>query len=206
VYARVQLEGVEHLPADRPYLLCFNHPSWLDPIVLAASWPDRRRMIYFFGPKEWDMSSGLRNRLITWTRRGVPFRPDASDALDATRRSVEVLRSGGVLAVAGEGRLSDHEGRPHPLESGVGMFALLARVPVVPLAIIGTRWVHFGARIRLRIGEPVDPSDFGTGRQASSAMVETVDRRLRELLEGVVDTEPPGPFGTWLSDLFNDRG
>jgi 1-acyl-sn-glycerol-3-phosphate acyltransferase len=202
----VRLEGLEQLPADRPYLLCFNHPSWLDPIVLAASWPVRRRMIYFFGPKEWDMSVGLRNRLITWTGRGVPFRPDASDTLDATRRSVEILKSGGVLAVAGEGRLSDHEGDPHPLETGVGVFASLAKVPVVPTAIIGTRWVHFGTRIRLRFGEPVDPADFGPGKQAAAALVALVDQRLRALLEGVEDTAPPGPFGRWLSDAFNDRG
>jgi 1-acyl-sn-glycerol-3-phosphate acyltransferase len=174
--------------------------------VLAASWPVRDRMIYFFGPREWDMSVGLRNRVINWTGRGVPFRPDASDTLDATRRSVEILRSGGVLAVAGEGRLSDHEGRPHPLETGVGVFASLAKAPVVPTAIIGTRWVHFGTRIRFRFGEPVDPAEFGSGRQAAEAIVDVVEQRLTQLLAGVEDGPPPGRFGRWLSEVFNDRG
>jgi 1-acyl-sn-glycerol-3-phosphate acyltransferase len=204
-YARVRVEGVERLPPAGPYLLCFNHPSWLDPIVLAASWPDDGRRLFIFGPRERDMTKGWRNRLITWTGRGVPFKPGAVDVLDTTRRAVAVLRGGDVLAVAGEGRLSDHEGMPLPLEPGVGHFAMLARVPIVPVAIIGTRWVHLGKRIRLRIGPPVDPGSFGTGRAAAAATSKAVHAELVRLLQGVVDTDPPGRFGAWLSELYNDR-
>jgi 1-acyl-sn-glycerol-3-phosphate acyltransferase len=205
VYVRVEVEGARRLPTDSGYIVAFNHPSWLDPLFIAGWWPDRTRLVYIFGPREQDMSVGFRNRLITWTGRGVPFMPGGVDALDATRRSLAVLRAGGMLAIAGEGRLSDHEGDPLPFEPGVGHLAQLARVPVVPLSVDGTRWVSFRSRVRLVIGEPLDPSGFRGGRIAAAALSEAVRERVVEGLAGVTDRPQPGPLGAWISELFNDR-
>src|SRR3990170_1480442 len=122
VYVRTSVQGRERLPSAGPYIICFNPPSWLDPVFLAAHWPDRDRRLFIFGPREQDMSTGARNRLITWTRRGVPFKPRAQDVADVTRRAVAVLKTGACLAIAGEGRLSDHEGTILPLETGLAHF------------------------------------------------------------------------------------
>jgi 1-acyl-sn-glycerol-3-phosphate acyltransferase len=204
-YVRVSVEGAERLPRGTGYIVAFNHPSWLDPLFIAGWWPDRSRPVYIFGPREQDMSVGFRNRLITWTGRGVPFQPAGADALDATRRSLAVLRAGGMLAVAGEGRLSDHEGDPLPFEPGVGHFAQLARVPVVPLSVDGTRWVSFRSHVRLVIGDPIDPADFRGGRAAAAALSDAVRERVVKGLAGVTDRPRPGPVGAWISEAFNDR-
>ena len=71
-YVRVRIEGAERLPPTGGYLICFNHPSWLDPIVIAGWWPDQDRLLYIFGPREADMSVGIRNHLITLDRSGHP--------------------------------------------------------------------------------------------------------------------------------------
>lgn len=204
-YVRVRIEGAEHLPTSGGYVICFNHPSWLDPIVIAGWWPDRDRLLYIFGPREADMSVGIRNHLITLTGRGIPFQPGGADALDATRRSLVVLRAGAALAVAGEGRLSDHEGTPLPFEPGVGHFAQLARVPIVPLSIDGTRWVHFGSTVRLRIGAPIDPSGFGSGRATAARLSAAAHAAVTAGLAGVTDRPPPGRLGATISEAFNDR-
>ena len=148
---------------------------------------------------------GPRNALITWTRRAVPFKPKGADILDATRRATAVLRRGDLLVVAGEGRLSDEENRILPLERGVAHFAMLARVPVVPCAIVGTRWVHFGSTVTFRIGDPIRAADVGGGRNAAAALTERIGASLQGLLDDVQPTPLPGPFGRWLSELFNDR-
>jgi len=204
-YVRVRIEGADRLPASGGYLVCFNHPSWLDPFFLSGWWPDPDRLLYIFGPREADMSVGIRNYLIRQTGRGIPFQPEGADALDATRRSLAVLRAGAVLAVAGEGRLSDHEGVPLPFEPGVGHFAMLAKVPIVPLSIDGTRWVHFGSTVRLVIGEPILPATFGGGRGGAARLSEIARSAVLDGLAGVTDRPPPGRFGAWLSELFNDR-
>jgi 1-acyl-sn-glycerol-3-phosphate acyltransferase len=204
-YVRTTVEGVDRLPASGPYIICFNHPSWLDPIFLAAAWPDRDRPLYIFGPREQDMSVGIRNHLITWTRRGVPLKPAAQDVIDVARRSVAVLRSGACLAVAGEGRLSDHEGRILPLETGLAHFARLAPAPIVPTAMIGSRWIHLGSRVRIRIGDAVHPEGYPRDKAGAVAMTGEVQARLQALLEGVVDRDPPGRLGRTISEAFNDR-
>lgn len=204
-YVRSSVEGTQRLPATGPYIICFNHPSWLDPVFLAATWPDRERRLYIFGPREQDMGQGWRNHLITWTRRGVPLKPGAQDVIDVTRRAVTVLRMGACLAVAGEGRLSDLEGHILPLETGLAHFARLADAPIVPTAVIGTRWIHFGSRVRIHVGEPVYPAGFGRGKTGAAAMTAVVQERLGALLEGVVEREPPGWFGRTVSEAFNDR-
>lgn len=203
-YVRFRVEGIERIP-DEPYIICFNHPSWLDPIVFAAAWPDRRRRLFIFGPRERDMSRGWRNRLITWTGRGVPFMPAGADVLDATRRAVAVLRAGGVLAIAGEGRLSDRESQALPLETGVAHFAMLAHAAILPVAVIGTRWVRFGGTVRFRIGRPVSADEMGGGRGGARDVTQRVQAQLAELLTGVTESDPPGPLGRWLSEAFNDR-
>lgn len=204
-YVRTRVIGAQRLPANGSYIICFNHPSWLDPIFFAAMWPDADRLLYVFGPREQDMSKGIRNRLITWTRRDVPFKPRAQDVVDVTRRTIAVLDSGGCLAIAGEGRLSDQEGRILPLETGLAHFARMADVPIVPAAIIGSRWIHLGSRVTIRIGEAVYPDDFGRGKPGARAMTDVVEERLQALLEGVEEREPPGWLGRTISEAFNDR-
>jgi len=204
-YVRTRVLDAGRIPHEGPYIICFNHPSWLDPVFFAAHWPDRERKLYIFGPRERDMSKGLRNHLITWTRRGVPFKPEAADVMDATRRAVAVLKDGDCMAIAGEGRLSDHEGEILPLETGLAHFARLADAPILPVAVVGTRWVSFGSDVTIKVGRAVHPGDYPGGRPGARAMTDAVELELRGLLRGVVDRDPPGWFGRTVSEAFNDR-
>lgn len=200
---RVRVEGAQHLPAE-PYLICFSHPSWLDPILVVAFIPERRT-IFIFGPREQNMRVGRKNRIIRWSRLDVPFKPSKENLLETTRRAVGVMRAGHVLAVAGEGRLSDHEGEVLPLQDGAAFFALRARVPVVPVGIIGTRWLRFGKRAIVRIGPVVDPGGRRADREGVASLTEELQRSLDRLVAGAEDEPPPGPFARWLTDVFNER-
>lgn len=204
-YVRVRLEGIDNLPEKGGFVLCFNHPSWADPFVMVGCWPTGRQRIFVLGPREMDMSRGMRNRLIAWSRRSLPFKPDGSDMVDLTRRAVALLRRGDCLAVAGEGRLSDREDDVVPLQAGVAHMALMAGVPVVPVALIGTRWLHFRALVRMRFGRPIQTSDLGRGREAALRLTAAIEHSLRQMLAGVEEGRPPGPVGRWISELFNDR-
>jgi 1-acyl-sn-glycerol-3-phosphate acyltransferase len=176
--------------------------NWSDPFILMATLPLRPRL-YFFGPREEDMAVGGRNRLMAWTRATVPYRPGKNDLLDATRRVSAVLASGGVLAIAGEGRIHVSERELLPLEEGPAYFALRSGVPLVPIAISGTSWLRLGRRIRVVVGEPLQP----TGRPTREAVDELTERAwtaLHALVADRPDFPPPGPVGRWLTEVFND--
>jgi 1-acyl-sn-glycerol-3-phosphate acyltransferase len=198
---RVRVEGREHLP-DSPALYCFNHLNWMDPFLVYATLPLRPRL-YFFGPKEDDLRVGLRNRLMYWTATPVPFRPAKTDLLETTRRVEAVFAAGGVLAIAGEGRIHVGERELLPLQDGAAYFALRACVPVVPVALNGLSRLGLRRPLRVRFGAPIPADGRATG-EAVAALTSAMAAALLDLVADAQDPAPTGPFGRWLTDLFND--
>jgi 1-acyl-sn-glycerol-3-phosphate acyltransferase len=200
-YLRVRLEGRAGLP-DGPAIYCFNHLSWTDPFMLLATLPGRPRL-FFFGPKEDDMSSGGRNRLMTWTGTAIPYKPAKTDLRDATRRVERVLAGGGVVAIAGEGRIHALERDLLPLSEGPAYFALRAGVPIVPVAIHGSSWLRFGGRVTVTVGEAIQ-SQGRPNRAAVDAFTERTWTALHALVADAPEVAVPGRFGQWLTEVFND--
>ena len=201
LYLRTSVEGRQRLPGG-PAVYCFNHMNWTDPFVLMATLPMRPRL-YFFGPREEDMASGGRNRLMNWTGAAVPYKPGKNDLLGATRRVQAVFASGGVLAIAGEGRIHARESDLLPLNEGAAYFALRARVPIVPVAINGTSWLRFRGRVRIRIGQPIVP-EGRPNRESVAVLTEATWNALHDLVADEPELRRPGRVGAWLTELFND--
>jgi len=199
-YVRIRVEGGPLPPG--PAILCFNHQSWTDPFVAVAALPARPDL-WFFGPKEADMSIGFRNRLITWSGRAVPFNPERTNLLEVTRRVEAVLASGAHLGIAPEGRIHIGERALLPVNEGVAFFALRAGVPIVPIGITGTGWLRLGKTVRFRVGAPIAPAGRPT-RDAVDALTQEIRASLLALVSDGRDELPPGPFGRWVTELFND--
>ena len=200
-YLRVRLEGRDRLPPG-PAVYCFNHMSWADPFVLMAVLPFRPRL-WFFGPKEEDLRVGGRNRVMYWTGSAIPYKPAKNDLLEVTRRVGAVIGSGGVVAIAGEGRIHVRECELLPVSEGAAYFAMRSNVPLIPVAIRGTSWLRFGGHVTVQVGEAVAYE----GRPSREAVAE-VTARLSASLRGLVDDAPdvpePGRVGRWLTERFND--
>ena len=198
---RIRVEDRQRF-LHRPAIYCFNHLNWSDPLILLAVLPGRPKFA-MFGPKEEDMRTGARNRLIAWAGFGIPYRPEKNDLIETTRRVQHILEDGWIIVIAGEGRIHRGEQELTPLAEGTAYFALRAGVPIVPIAINGTSWLGFRRTIRIRVGRPV----LGEGRpnrESVEALTARTEAALREMVADFPDPPEPGPFGRWLTEVFND--
>lgn len=198
----IRIEGRDRF-ARGPAIYCFNHLNWVDPIVLLAVLPTQPTFA-MFGPKEADMTVGGRNRLITWAGFGIPYRPEKSDMREITRRVGRVLEDGWVIVIAGEGRIHRGERELLPLADGTSYFALRSGVPVIPLAINGTSWLGWRRRIRIRVGDPIATAGARPTAEAVADVTARIEAALLRMTADFPDPEPPGRFGLWLTELFND--
>lgn len=198
---RLRVEGREHL-ATGPAIYCSNHLNWSDPVICLAVLPGHPKLA-MFGPREADMTKGGRNRVITWAGFGIPYRPDRNDLIETTRRVQRVLEGGWVMFTFGEGRIHRGERELLPLADGPAYFALRAGVPIIPLAINGTSWLGFRRVVRVRVGEPI-MADGRASRENVKALAARTAAALRAMVADFPERTEPGPFGRWLTELFND--
>lgn len=128
------VSGLHGLPRDEPWVLVGNHESYLDGLILAAILPAP----YTFTVKREMTETPIAGRLLR--RLGVAFieRLDMSGSVEDTRNIVALLKTGEPVIVFPEGTFDRRPGL-RMFQMGAFVVAAQAGVPVVPVAITGTR-------------------------------------------------------------------
>jgi 1-acyl-sn-glycerol-3-phosphate acyltransferase len=196
---QLDVRGREHLRPGGVYVLCPNHQSQVDILVLFTlfrhfKWVAKSEafQIPFIG---WNMSL---NRYIK-LRRG-----DSGSAAEMLRACRDNLAAGSSVAIFPEGTLS-RDGRLRPFKRGAFSLAVDAGVPVVPIVVDGTSralpkssWKIGLSReripINVRVLPPVRLEDLGPGAGLDELRAEVRRRMLVALAElrGVTPEEVDG--------------
>jgi 1-acyl-sn-glycerol-3-phosphate acyltransferase len=144
---RVPVEGLERIEPGTTYVFVSNHQSIYDTPVIFASLPYQLRIIA--------KASLARFPVLGWhLRRGGHLfvdrrRPDRAGILHRWRALVS---EGLSLMIYAEGTRSP-DGRVSRFKGGSFLLAIEAGLPIVPVAVIGTRQVMPKGRLRT---EPAD--------------------------------------------------
>ena len=95
-----------------------------------------------------------------------------------------ILQQGQGLMLFPEGRLGTTEGKLSlPLKRGTAIYALRSGVPVVPVALIGTKNLYYRKTLTLRFGEPLSFSQVKhPKRQDIDTVLERLENAFIELL------------------------
>ena len=164
---RPWVKGLDNLPADGPAIIASNHLSFSDSIFMPLMVP---RPVIFLAKSEYFTGTGLKGRLTALFFRLTNQLPMDRSGGAASAASLEagmdVLTHGGLLGIYPEGTRSP-DGRLYRGKVGVARLALQARVPVIPVAMIGTDKVQpIGKRlpsirrIGMIFGAPLDFSRY----------------------------------------------
>ena len=182
----LKVKGLENLPPKGPYLLCSNHQSYIDPVVMGSVLPWKLfRNTFALGTSD-IFGQGLMRRLARWIRV-VVLDPDAN-LIPAMRAGAFGLRQGSVLVLYPEGERSD-TGKPRVFRKGAAILSIHEQAPIVPVAIEGfydawprhKKWPKL-ANLRLVFGKPIVPPPVS---EASEAAYDKLTAELKERVVGM---------------------
>jgi len=175
--ARVTVDGLEHLRAIGPCVVVSNHQSNLDPMVHVRALPLSLRVLARHGLfRIWLFGPALRMiGTIEVDRESPDFRQiDQVAARD--------LAAGHSLLAYPEGRMSP-DGAIGEFKNGAFIIAIASQVPIVPVAIHGTRRIWPPGRAAIRAGQV---RVVVTGPVQTSGLTEHDAARLREQARDVI--------------------
>ena len=187
-----RLEGRERFPREGGVLVCPNHVSTVDPPLVPA---------YLPRGDSWSMAKAeyfAKKNFTSWLFTHYHAFPVVRHSADrrALKRAAEILRGGEVLVVYPEGTRIEAGGLERA-EPGAGYLAQRLAVPVVPVALEGTRecfpkgarWPR-RVRVTMRLGRPFRlPTTHPDGRRvdaqdASDAIMLSIAELLPEAARG----------------------
>lgn len=189
--ARTELIGEEHVPASGGAILASNHLSILDsfylPLLLERPVTFAAKSEYFTGKRPTDRIIGT---YLKATKQLSVDRTGARAAQDMLEAALGLLNEGALFGIYPEGTRSP-DGRLYRGRTGIGWLALHAKVPVIPVAMLGTermlppgRRVPRPGRIQIRIGQPLQFDEFfdrPAGARQRRAVTDRVMTAIGEL-------------------------
>ena len=193
---RFDVSGRENIPREGNYIVIANHLNWLDEFTLLYLFPVEPRLHFLADP------TILVTRKFQWwlvrtTGGYVPVVRERHGDMTLFRHVDHALEVGGAVAIFPEGAYGPREGELLPFHKGFAHFAIKAGVPVVPVALSGTKDLWFRKPIKVVIGEPIP-----TGGQDPAALTELAFQRMSAMMPRY--SEPAGPklLRNQLTHLF----
>lgn len=148
---RIEIIGERNLPKDTGLLICCNHKSYFDPVLLGIC-VDRR---ISFMAKESLFHVPILGFLIKHLG-AFPVSRGTSD-VSAIKNSIKAIRNNKVIAMFPEGTRVK-TGKLGKIRSGVSLIATRSDALVIPVGIRGN--YHLFSKMKVVIGKPVRPSQI----------------------------------------------
>ncbi|MEG0770265.1 MAG: lysophospholipid acyltransferase family protein [Clostridia bacterium] len=173
LFLRLTHKGRENQPKSGSYIICCNHLSLMDAVLLGIM---IKRPIRYMAKKEL-----FRHKVLAFLFKKAGAFPVDRDKADITaiKTSLKILKNGDILGIFPEGTRvkSQADGEAN---MGVGLLATKANVPILPVHIISkNNKVRLFRKVTIVIGEPMtfDPKPHATNedfKEISSIVMKKV--------------------------------
>lgn len=154
---RIHIHGEENLPADGGYLVCANHTSIFDVVIVSVA--VRRQVMYMAKAELFRIP--ILGRILA-SLGAYPVNRGMGD-VTSIKKSIAFLDNGELVGIFPQGtRRPGVDPRTTPLKHGVGMIAYRAKAGVIPMYIkTKNHHVRFFKRTDLYIGSPIEYGELG---------------------------------------------
>ena len=181
---RVKVEGLEKIGTSGKHVFCSNHLSYMDTPVVLGHIPTQFR---FLAKKGLFDIPFMGTHLRQAGHIPVPLDDPRAAVRTLTQAARGIQERSTSMLIFPEGGRSD-DGELQEFKDGGAYIAIKAQVPLVPVALIGTREVlamhsatfHPFRRVILRIGDPIPTA--GRSLRDRQELTEAVRRQIVEML------------------------
>lgn len=171
---RIEGIGLEHIPKEGGVLLCSNHISNFDPIVVGIL---PKRDVYYMAKEEL-FKVPVFGKIVSMCN-AFPVKRGMSDR-EALRKGLNVLKDGHILGLFPEGHRSK-TGELGKGLAGAGFFALRAEAAVVPCAIIGPYQAF--RKLKVVYGKPIDMAELRKTKASAEQVTELIMSEIHKLIK-----------------------
>ena len=173
---RFDVTGKENIPRSGNYIVIANHLNWLDEFAILLLFPVEPRLHFLADP------TLLVTRKVQWfivrhTGGFVPVVRERHGDPALFRHVDRALEVGGAVAIFPEGNYGPAEGELMPFKKGFAHFAIKAGVPVVPVALSGTKDLWLRKPIKVVIEKPILPAGH-----TPESLTDVGYQRVKELM------------------------
>ncbi len=210
-----QWSGTDKLPRDTGFIVCPNHITEIDPLVIAHFLYNNKVMPHFLA-KASLFSVPFVGAILRATGQ-IPVERTSAGANKSLEAAREAVANGGGIIIYPEGTLTrDPDMWPMKGRTGAARLALQTGSPVVPIAHWGAHEVfpRYARRLylfprktsRVVVGDPVDLSEFSglpITRTTLDAATEKILAAITELVAGL--RGEPAPTQRWDPAARNQK-
>ncbi len=214
---KFRVEGCEHVPqggasrtaarsdASRgdvppqkkgPYLIIANHLNWIDAWILLLVFPTEPRLHFLANPANL-IQHPIHWRVVKAVGGYIPVDLAHHAGASLYQHVDRCLERGGVVAIFPEAAYGPREGELQPFKRGFAYFAIDNRVPVLPVALSGTKDLWLRKEIQVRIGQSI-PAEG----QTVDSLYELARRQMEELLPEYREPAGRKPLRKFLTRLL----
>ncbi|MDP6010833.1 MAG: lysophospholipid acyltransferase family protein [Candidatus Poseidoniaceae archaeon] len=205
-FIRLSARGMRRIPRKGSAIFAANHLSHVDPLFIIST---IRRKLHYLAKDEHFTTPGIS---LIMKATGQIKTERESGAGGALARASDILTEGRCLGIFPEGTRSKNTEAPFLLKGKTGVARLAAahpEVPVIPLALIGTREmmapkVHkiprLWKRVKINCGHGTSWNDWLKKNDFSSDDIAA----LLEMDEAQRKAELAGMFRGFTDDLMRD--
>ncbi|NNE66831.1 MAG: AMP-binding protein [Pyrinomonadaceae bacterium] len=186
VFFRLEVTGSENLKEiESPFLICPNHQSYIDPLVVCSTYPYAvLRDTFHVGASEYFQNFFM--RIIGSVLKIVPIDPD-TQLIKAMRAGAVGLNAGKILNIYPEGERA-FDGNLHKFKNGAAILSKELGLPIIPVAIDGLHKVWGrgslkirAAKVKIEFCEPLIPSENDDYEEITAKLKETIRTRLEQM-------------------------
>lgn len=180
---KIKVVGLENVPNSGRVVLCSNHISNMDPVLLAIA---IKRQIFFMAKEELFKNKFLGN--LIKNLGGFPIKRGNRD-ISAIKTAQNILRNGNILGIFIEGTRSKTGELLKP-KPGAIILAKSTFSKIIPICIKpeNCKKVKLFKRLTVIIGKPILPDELGVSKNSSKEIRDAsrlVMNRISELREKI---------------------